>query len=115
MLVRTGRTIAGGRFPDVWPWLSAECARALAAGGLVLLGVDAPSVDGRESKTLGTHRALFGAGAYNLENLDLRAAPPGRYELLAAPLSLVGLDGAPARALLRPLESPARSPRDARS
>jgi arylformamidase len=67
------------------------------------LGVDAPSVDGRESKVLDTHHALFGAGAYNLENLDLRGAPPGRYELVAPPLSLAGLDAAPARALLRPL------------
>lgn len=103
VLVRTNRTIAGGTFPAAWPWLSAECVAALAAGGLVLLGVDAPSVDGRTSTTLDTHRALFGAGAYNLENLDLRAATPGRYELLAAPLSVVGLDGAPVRALLRAL------------
>ena len=105
LLVRTGRTIAGGTFPAAWPWLAAACAAELAAAGLVLLGVDAPSVDGRESATLDTHKALFGGGAYNLENLDLRAAAPGRYELLAAPLSLVGLDGAPARALLRPLDA----------
>jgi arylformamidase len=105
LLVRTGRTIAHGAFPASWPWLEAECVRRLAGAGLVLLGVDAPSVDGRDSKTLDTHRALFAAGGYNLENLDLRAAPPGRYELLAAPLSLVGLDGAPARALLRPLDA----------
>ena len=103
LLLRTGRTIAGGRFPDAWPWLTPDCVRALARGGLALLGVDAPSVDARDSRALDTHRALFGAGAYNLENLDLRAAPPGRYELLAAPLPLVGLDGAPTRALLRVL------------
>jgi arylformamidase len=101
LLVRTGRTIAEGGFPEAWPWLAPGCVRALAAGGLVLLGVDAPSVDARDSTTLDTHQALFGAGAFNLENLDLRGATPGRYELLAAPLSLVGLDGAPARALLR--------------
>jgi arylformamidase len=83
-----------------WPPTRSAPSRA---AGLVLLGVDAPSVDGRESKTLDAHHALFGAGAYNLENLDLRAAAPGRYELLAAPLSLDGLDAAPARALLRPL------------
>ena len=103
LLLRTGRSIADGAFPDAWPWLAPACVRALAAGGLVLLGVDAPSVDGRESTTLDTHHALFGAGAYNLENLDLRGAAPGRYELVAPPLSLRGLDAAPARALLRPL------------
>jgi arylformamidase len=103
VLLRTGRSIAAGAFPDAWPWLAPDAVRALAAGGLVLLGVDAPSVDGRDSRTLDTHQALFGAGAYNLENLDLRGAPPGRYELLAPPLSLDGLDAAPVRALLRPL------------
>ena len=103
LLLRTGRTIAVGRFPDAWPWLAASCVARLCADGLVLLGVDAPSVDGRESKELATHHALFGAGAWNLENLDLRGVAPGRYELLAPPLSLAGLDAAPARALLRAL------------
>jgi arylformamidase len=103
LLLRTGRTVADGAFPDAWPWLAPACVRALAEGGLVLLGVDAPSVDARDSRALDTHHALFGAGAYNLENLDLRRAPPGRYELLAPPLLLEGLDAAPARALLRPL------------
>lgn len=103
LLVRTGRTIADGRFPDAWPWLDPACVAALVGRGLVLLGVDAPSIDARDSATLDTHHALFGAGAYNLENLDLRGVAPGRYELLAPPLSLVGLDAAPARALLRPL------------
>ena len=36
-----------------------------------------------------------------LENLDLRRAPPGRYELIAFPLKLMGLDAAPVRAVLR--------------
>ena len=103
LLLRTGRTIADGTFPDVWPWLAPACVERLCADGLVLLGVDAPSVDGRTSTTLATHHALFAAGAWNLENLDLRAVTPGRYELLALPLSLDGLDAAPARAVLRRL------------
>ena len=103
LLLHTGRTIADGRFPDAWPWLAPACVARLCAGGLVLLGVDAPSVDGRESRDLATHHALFGAGAWNLENLDLRAVAPGRYELLALPLSLGGLDAAPTRAVLRAL------------
>jgi arylformamidase len=104
LLLKTGRSVADGRFPDAWPWLAHEAARTLAAAGLVLLGVDAPSVDARDSKTLATHHALFDAGCCNLESLDLRAVPPGRYELLAAPLRVAGLDGAPARALLRALD-----------
>jgi arylformamidase len=101
LLLRTGRTIAGGAFPDAWPWVAPDAVASLAARGLRLLGVDSPSVDARDSKTLATHHALFGAGAYNLENLDLRDVAAGRYELLAPPLRVAGLDGAPVRALLR--------------
>jgi arylformamidase len=46
---------------------------------------------------------LFGGGAQVLENLDLRAVPEGRYELIAPPQRLIGLDAAPVRALLRSL------------
>jgi arylformamidase len=101
LLLRTGRTIADGTFPLAWPVLSVETAVALAARGLRLVGVDAPSVDERESGTLDVHRALFGGGTYVLENLDLRAVPEGEYELIAPPQRLVGLDAAPVRAVLR--------------
>ena len=101
LLLRTGRTIADGAFPAAWPVLSVETATALAARGLRLLGVDGPSVDERENRTLDVHRALFGGGAFVLENLDLRGVPEGRYELIAPPQRLVGLDAAPVRALLR--------------
>jgi len=101
LLLRTGRTIAVGTFPTAWPVLGEETAVALAARGLKLIGVDAPSVDERESRTLDVHRALFAGGAFVLENLDLRAVPEGRYELIALPQRLVGLDAAPVRAVLR--------------
>jgi arylformamidase len=104
VLLRTGRTIATGSFPERWPVLSERCVRALLAGGLRLLGVDAPSVDDRESKGLPVHHLLFEHGACILENLDLRGAPAGEYELLAAPVKLAGMDAAPVRAVLRTVD-----------
>ena len=101
LLLRTGRTIASGAFPTDWPVLATATAAALAERGMRLVGVDAPSVDERESKSLAVHRALFGGGAYVLENLDLREIREGRYELIALPQRLVGLDAAPVRAILR--------------
>lgn len=101
LLLRTDRTIAGGSFPPDWPALSAACAAELAADGLLLLGVDCPSVDERSSTELAVHHALFDGGAFILENLDLTQAPSGRYELVAPPLKLGGLDAAPVRAVLR--------------
>ena len=103
LLLRTGRTIAGGQFPNEWPTLSEACVRTLLGRGLRLLGVDAPSVDTRDSKTLPVHHMLFSANAYILETLDLRRVPTGPYELIALPLKLMALDAAPVRAVLRPL------------
>ena len=108
LLLRTGRTIADGRFPVGWPVLPAATALALAQRGVRLVGVDAPSVDERESRTLDVHHALFDHGAYVLENLDLRTVTPGRYELIALPQRLAGLDAAPVRALLRAAGSGSR-------
>jgi arylformamidase len=104
LLLRTDRTIAEGTFPASWPVLSAATALLLAARGVKLVGVDAPSVDERESKTLDVHQALFGGGAYVLENLDLRGVAEGTYELVALPQRLGGLDAAPVRAVLRGTE-----------
>ena len=101
LLLRTGRTIASGPFPADWPVLPPDTAAALAQRGVRLIGVDAPSVDARESKSLEVHRALFAGGAFVLENLDLRGVPEGRYELIALPQRLVGIDAAPVRAVLR--------------
>ncbi|HEU4563989.1 MAG TPA: cyclase family protein [Gemmatimonadaceae bacterium] len=102
LLLRTGRTIADGAFPERWPVLAVPAVHELLARGLVLLGVDAPSVDARDSRSLEVHHALFAGGAYNIENLDLRHVADGPYELLALPLHLLGLDAAPLRAALHP-------------
>ena len=103
LLLRTGHTVAGGAFPGEWPTLSEHCAQALLGRGLRLLGVDCPSVDARESKTLPVHHMIFGGNACILENLDLRRVRPGRYDLIAFPVKLMGLDAAPVRAVLREL------------
>ena len=102
LLLRTGSTTAAGTFPAEWPALGVRQVESLLERGLRLLGVDAPSVDTRHSTTLPVHHALFAAGAYNLENLDLRDVPDGTYELIALPLKIAGLDAAPVRAILRP-------------
>ncbi len=103
LLLRSGRTIASGAFPDSWPALSDAALRLLLDRGLRLLGVDAPSVDARTSTTLDIHKALFANGACNIENLDLRGVDDGFYELIALPLKVLSADAAPVRALLRPL------------
>ncbi|HJR67387.1 MAG TPA: cyclase family protein [Gemmatimonadaceae bacterium] len=101
LLLRTQCSVAGGSFPKRWPVLSVDAVRVLLGRGLVLLGVDTPSLDGLDSKTLDVHKALFSGGAFNLENLDLRSIADGVYELIAYPLLLADLDAAPVRAILK--------------
>lgn len=73
------------------------------AEGVVLIGVDTPSVDPVASKDLPAHRSCVAAGIAILEGLDLRGVPDGHYELIALPLRLVGFDASPVRAVLRAL------------
>ena len=75
-------------------------ARTLLGRGLKLLGVDAPSVDQRDSKSLAVHKMLFSGNAFIIENLDLRRTPAGDYELIAFPIKMMSLDAAPVRAVL---------------
>ncbi len=104
LLLRTGNTIGSGSFPQSWPALSEACARMLLGRGLRLLGVDAPSVDERHSKTLPVHKMIFSGNGCILENLDLRRIPPGPYELIAFPIKIMSLDAAPVRAILKDIE-----------
>lgn len=91
------------RFPDLIPCLTPEVADWLGRSGVRLVGVDLPSVDPLDSKTLDVHHSLGRHGVTILEGLWLEGVPAGRYELIALPLRLVGADGSPVRAVLRPL------------
>jgi arylformamidase len=104
LLLRTGCTIGSGSFPESWPALSEACTQILLGRGLRLLGVDAPSVDKRHSKSLPVHKMIFSGNACILENLDLRRIPPRTYELIAFPVKIMSLDAAPVRAILREIE-----------
>ncbi len=102
------RTAASSLGDDEWPasfaYLSPAAAELLGSRGVELVGIDTPSVDPAESKTLAAHKILLQHQIVVLENLFLRDVPPGRYELIALPLKLVGLDASPVRAVLRSLE-----------
>jgi arylformamidase len=100
LLLKTGRSIATGAFPARWPQLSVECASELTRRGVLLVGMDCPSVDDIDSKTLDVHHALLDHGVCVLENLDLRAVDAGEYVLDALPMKIAGLDAAPVRAVL---------------
>ncbi len=80
--------------------LTPSAAFVLSGAGMVLLGVEGTSVAPPEYAEA-VHRQLLGAGIVLLEGLDLSAAKQGvPYLLMAAPLRIGGVDGAPVRAVL---------------
>lgn len=91
-------------FPAAFPYLSETLLEVMAGEGIVLVGLDSPSVDAMDSKTLPCHNALQRHGMVNLENLFLRHVPEGDYYLIALPLKLGGVCASPVRAILQPLE-----------
>jgi arylformamidase len=76
---------------------------ALAARGVILVGIDTASIDPAESKTLASHQVIRRLGLRVLENLVLDDIPEGDYELIALPLKLMTADASPVRAVLREL------------
>jgi arylformamidase len=93
--------MADDAFPAQFPYLSGALIEFLAAQGTKLIGLDSPSVDALESKTLDCHHALRRCGMVNLECLALHGVPDGDYELIALPLKLELACGSPVRAILR--------------
>jgi len=100
ILLRTGTDPDPRRWPGRFAALAPETARLLAERKVLLVGLDTPSVDPADSKTLPAHQALLDGGLCWLENLDLARAEPGLYELVALPLRIRGADASPVRAVL---------------
>jgi arylformamidase len=98
-----------GTFPDPRAWnddfasLSPELVHQLYQHGVMLIGIDTPSVDPFESKALEAHHAFADHDMAVLEGLVLDGVAEGEYELIAPPLRLRGADASPVRAVLRTL------------
>lgn len=101
LLLKTGSLRDRAAFHEDYTALSPNAAQELARRGLLLVGLDTPSVDPFGSHDLPAHHALAGAGVVILEGVVLDAVPEGVYELIALPLKLAGLDASPVRAVLR--------------
>jgi arylformamidase len=101
LLIRTDGWIDHSRFPESIPVLGGGVPGYLKERGVILLGLDVPSVDQIDSKDLPIHHALGSVGIAILESVDLTRIEPGAYELIALPLKVAGGDGSPVRAILR--------------
>jgi len=101
VLFRTYDAFPRDRWRGDFTTVAAAAIEALARAGVRLVGIDSPSLDPQESKTMDAHRAVLAADMRILEGLVLDDVPPGDYELIALPLKLAGLDASPVRAILR--------------
>ncbi len=88
-------------WPEDFPYPTPELVDWLAERGLLLLGVDTPSVDRFDDSQLVCHHRLYEHGIATLESLLLSGVPDGVYELVALPLKIAGICGSPVRAILR--------------
>lgn len=102
VLLRTDAWPVGTPFPETIPVITPDAVAYLRQKGVCLLGLDVPSVDPIDSKTLDNHHALHAAGIAIVESLDLTEIAPGPYTLVALPLPIVGGDASPVRAILIP-------------
>jgi arylformamidase len=89
-------------FAKDFVYISKEAAQFLVDRRVRTVGVDYLSIGGFYQDGVPTHQILLGAQVWVIEGLQLAKVKPGKYELICLPLKLVGADGAPARAILRP-------------
>ena len=78
--------------PDLIHWLALKQVQ--------LIGIDTPSMDHSESKSLEGHQTFFKNKIAILEGLDLRHIQSGVYLLVALPLKLKKAEASPIRAIL---------------
>jgi arylformamidase len=100
VLFYTGTYPNPERWNDDFASLSPELVDFLANHGVVLVGIDTPSIDLSEDKVLLSHNAVANHDLAVLEGIVLEGVEPGNYTLIALPLKLEGADASPVRAIL---------------
>lgn len=86
-------------FVDSFVALSEDGAQELLRRNIRLIGVDGFSIKKRGVADR-VHELFLDAGVVIVEGLYLQQVAPGSYRLICLPLPVVGVDGAPVRAVL---------------
>lgn len=103
VLLRTYAQAAPSGWDSAFASVAPDTIALLARHGVRLVGIDTPSLDPQDSKSMDAHHAVYVHGMAILEGIVLDAVPAGDYELIALPLKLKGMDASPVRAVLRTL------------
>ena len=103
VLLRTARHAEIQKWDAGFTAIAPATIDLLHAHGVHLIGVDTPSLDPADSKTLDSHQRVRAHAMAVLEGIVLDDIAPGDYELIALPLKIRGGDASPVRAVLREL------------
>ncbi|MEB7657418.1 cyclase family protein [Mammaliicoccus vitulinus] len=100
VMIKTKYEAHSDVFPDTVPVLTEDAIAYLSSIGIKVFGIDVPSVDDIDSKTLDNHHAFNRYDIINIENLLLENVTQGYYDFIGLPLNIVGADGSPIRAVI---------------
>lgn len=106
VLIRTYQRAPVAAWDPQFAAIEPAAIELLHAHGVRLIGIDTPSIDPEQSKTLDAHMQVRRLGLAILEGIVLDDVAAGDYELIALPLRWHGLDASPVRAVLRELPAP---------
>ncbi len=102
ILIKTSNSIRGfDKFYDDYVYLSGDAADWLAEMKVGLVGIDYLSIKQRGSKDQRPHTSILEKNIPIIEGINLNHIGPGHYELICLPLKLIGVEGGPARIILR--------------
>ena len=87
-------------FDASFAYLNRSAAEYLVSKKLKTIGIDYLGIE-RNQPQHETHTVLMSASITIIEGLRLANVIPGNYELICLPLLILGVDAAPARAILR--------------
>ncbi len=99
VLLKTKNSFANS-FDVNYDYLDERGAAYLRDLGVKAVGIDALGIE-RSAPGHPTHNILLGNGIFIIEGLKLDHVEPGRYEMLCLPLRIEGVEGLPARVMLR--------------
>ena len=100
ILLRTGSFPDPNIFSTDFCSLSPELISMLNQQGVVLIGIDTPSIDPFDSKLLESHTEIANKDMAVLEGIVLEGIEDGIYLLSALPLKIKDADASPVRAIL---------------
>ena len=89
------------RYFEEHPFLTADAAALLAAGGAAVVGIDSHNIDDTRTRSRPVHTTLLRAGVFIVEHLcNLAAVPERDFRFTAAPVRVRGLGTFPVRAFV---------------